>query len=531
MSKYFFSFSVQQKEKVHFKLDTNEFIKRSKKVHGDKYSYSKTKYVNSRTKVVVICQEHGEFSVKPTAHYGQGHGCRKCKNKASEISFEEFVKRSRKFHGDKFTYPDQDFNGITSHIKIICPTHGEFLQKASSHSRGIGCSRCAGRGRGMSYSNNDFISAARKIHGEKYDYSLTKYINSKTKVKIICKEHGEFEQKANNHLTGQGCRECGYILVSKKGRKKWQEIYPELIEVHQDKYTYDASSYVKASSKIDVYCKIHDHKFKMSPVTLIGGQGCYHCGIDKIKTFLTKDWESTFDLIKQTHGDRYKYNVKSFKGRKEQMEIICAKHGAFMQEPSIHIVKHGCPKCGVISGHNLQRGTLEKFIKRAKKMHGDLYDYSKAKYIDVATDVEIICKEHGSFFMSPNSHTHSAQSRGCPKCYTSSGERLITVFLEKHEVKYETQKKFDDLFSFRGKTNRNKLKCDFYLPTINTVIEYNGKQHYMPIDLFGGKKSLEATRKNDRIKQQYCIENHINYEVIRYDEDVETRMDAIIKKY
>ena len=165
---------IFKKEKVYFKLDTNEFIKRSKKVHGDKYSYSKTKYVNSRTKVVVICQEHGEFSVKPNAHYGQGHGCRKCKNKASEISFEEFLIRSKKYHGEKYSYPEQDFKGIVHDVRVICPEHGEFLQNASSHSRGHGCSKCAGRR--SHYSTEDIIKAFKKIHGDKYDYSEVKCI-------------------------------------------------------------------------------------------------------------------------------------------------------------------------------------------------------------------------------------------------------------------------------------------------------------------------------------------------------------------
>jgi len=515
------------------KLDLKEFIKRAKKIHQNKYDYSKTLYVNSRTKVIVTCKKHGDFNVRANSHLINKNGCKKCSDETRIVSFDVFMCKSQAAHKNKYVYPKQGFKGTSTKVKIICPKHGEFIQSAQSHMNGIGCARCARKylGKLNTYSNNDFISTAREVHCEKYDYSLVNYINSSTKIKIICEEHGEFEQRPNNHLNGQGCPVCGYILVSKKGRKKWNEIYLKLIEVHGDKYTYDASTYLKASSKIDVYCKIHDHKFKIAPVTLIGGQGCYHCGIDKIKTFFTKDWESTFDLIKQTHGDRYKYSVNSFKGRRKPMEIICAEHGTFMQSPSIHIADHGCPKCGVIYGSNLQRGTLEKFIKRAKKMHGDLYDYSKVKYIDVAANIEIICQEHGSFFMSPNSHTHSTQSRGCPKCYTSSGERLIMVFLEKHELKYETQKKFDDLFSFRGKTNRNKLKCDFYLPSINTVIEYNGKQHYMPLDIFGGKKSLEVTRRNDRIKEQYCKQNDIKFEIIRYNEDVETCMFEILKKH
>lgn len=192
------------------KLTTEEVIKRGKKIYGDVYDYSKTEYVNIDTKITVICSKHGEFQIRPD-HFFEGSGCPKCGNERcgdkNRLSLEEFIEKARKVHGDKYDYSKVEYIEAKRKVCIICPKHGEFWQTPDSHLSGADCPQCAHRS--YKYTTEEFIEIARKIHGDKYDYSKAKYINRITPVCIICPIHGEFWQKPREHFKGFGCQLCG----------------------------------------------------------------------------------------------------------------------------------------------------------------------------------------------------------------------------------------------------------------------------------------------------------------------------------
>ena len=185
-------------------LTTDIFIEKAKEVHGNKYDYSKVNYVNSRTKICVICPKHGEFYITPSSHIYGKSGCPVCVNNI-KYTTEEFIKKARDIHGDKYDYSKVDYNGAHKKICIICPEHGQFWIKPNTHiSQQQGCYKCSTR-----YMDNDkFIEKAKLIHGDKYDYSKVKYVNNHTKICIICPEHGQFWQTPNDHLKGCGCPIC-----------------------------------------------------------------------------------------------------------------------------------------------------------------------------------------------------------------------------------------------------------------------------------------------------------------------------------
>lgn len=127
---------------------------------------------------------------------------------SNKTTQEEFISKAREVHGDKYDYSKVEYKGNKNKVCIICPEHGEFWQLPSSHLKGAGCPNCSGN---KKYTTKEFIEKARKIHGDKYDYSKVEYVNSETKVCIICPEHGEFWQKPARHLMGQGCPNCWHI--------------------------------------------------------------------------------------------------------------------------------------------------------------------------------------------------------------------------------------------------------------------------------------------------------------------------------
>ena len=121
------------------KKATEEFIRKAREVHGDKYDYSKAEYKNHLTKITIICPEHGEFQQIPSGHLS-GHGCPKCSGKA-KLTTEEFIRKAREVHGDKYDYSKVDYKNANTNITIVCPEHGEFEQRPADHLRGAGYSK------------------------------------------------------------------------------------------------------------------------------------------------------------------------------------------------------------------------------------------------------------------------------------------------------------------------------------------------------------------------------------------------------
>lgn len=181
----------------------DKMLYKAKSIHGDKYDYSKFEYINSRTKVCVICHKHGEF-LQRIDHHLKGSGCPKCAGVAS-VSFDEFSTRAKNKHNNFYSYIENTYINTGSKVGIVCPKHGVFYQLVSSHLLGCGCPKCNG---GIRLDVDSYISKAKKIHGNYYDYSMVEYVNAKTKVKIICPRHGVFLQEADSHLCGKGCPKC-----------------------------------------------------------------------------------------------------------------------------------------------------------------------------------------------------------------------------------------------------------------------------------------------------------------------------------
>jgi hypothetical protein len=177
-------------------------------VHGKRFDYSQTDYVNSRKKLKIACKIHGQFKQSPNSHLN-GRGCPNCA-KNQTISTAEFISRAKKIHGKKYDYSKVNNTGNKINVKIICKIHGPFNQTPNNHFAGSGCPKCKVDciKDALSSNTEEFINSANKIHGNIYDYSHVDYTRSRNRVKILCKKHGLFFQKANTHLNGHGCPKC-----------------------------------------------------------------------------------------------------------------------------------------------------------------------------------------------------------------------------------------------------------------------------------------------------------------------------------
>lgn len=196
------------------KSNTEEFIQRAKEIHNNKYDYSKVEYINAITKIMILCPEHNEFLQTPHKHINGGQGCPKCGNmlisESKKSNTEKFVQRAKEIHNNKYDYSKSEYVSSQTKVVIICHEHGEFLQNPVKHTQGQGCPKCGNESTGerQKSTTEEFITKANEAHNNKYDYSKVEYINSQTKVLIVCPEHGVFSQVANCHLSGQGCPSC-----------------------------------------------------------------------------------------------------------------------------------------------------------------------------------------------------------------------------------------------------------------------------------------------------------------------------------
>lgn len=233
------------------------------------------------------------------------------------------------------------------------------------------------------------------------------------------------------------------------------------------------------------------------------------------------------------HNGKYDYCKVNYKNRNTKVIIVCPIHGDFKQSPYAHQQGQGCPICGMGTRHNNLRKPLSKFIKEIKKIHNNKYTYINILYINNHTKITITCPEHGNFKQTPKAHL---KGQGCPICanekrslfYESRGERLIQEQLIKYNIVFIKQKTFEDC------KYKMLLRYDFYLPNFNTLIEYDGEQHYTFIPKFHGTKDgLKLTQRRDKIKNDYAVKNNIVFIRIRWDEEekIEDTIKNIVKQY
>ena len=239
------------------KLTRNDFINKANLIHNNKYDYSKVEYVNNSTKVCIICPEHGEFWQTPRNHL-IGQGCPLC-NGTFKLTNQEFIEKANLIHNNKYDYSKVEYVNSSTKVCIICPKHGEFWQTPHHHLNGHGCSKCRNENNGdrRRHNTEDFIRKSKSIHGEKYNYDKVNYVNSYSKVCIICPEHGEFWQSPYVHIQGHECPECAKIKRAKNNKHSIDEFIQKSKLIHGDKYDYSKVEYINSHTKVCIICPEH----------------------------------------------------------------------------------------------------------------------------------------------------------------------------------------------------------------------------------------------------------------------------------
>jgi hypothetical protein len=198
---------------MNLPITTATWLERFAAKHGDRYSYPPQEIRGGKSKVTIICPDHGPFEQAAGKH-AEGDHCRECsyidRGRRQRFDTPTWIARARAVHGDRYDYTHVVYRGDQLKVIIVCTNHGEFRQVAGWHTQGRGCPTCgnerkaAGRQKDLAH----FVERARAAHGDKYDYSQTVYSNALAKVTIVCPKHGIFEQTPANHGYGYGCQKC-----------------------------------------------------------------------------------------------------------------------------------------------------------------------------------------------------------------------------------------------------------------------------------------------------------------------------------
>lgn len=428
---------------------------------------------------------------------------------------EEFISEVTAIWGDKLDFSKAVYKNSYTNVEVKCNECGEvFFPKPDNLLHHHGCPMCGGNKK-MTFEM--FIKRAKEIHDEKYDYSKVVWIDKFTEVTITCPIHGDFRQIPKYHLYQHGCKECSKLTMGSE-RLSLKRFLEKAKKVHGDRYDYSLiKGFRNNREKLPIICSEHGVFMQSIHAHTDSKQGCPVCGnliVNEAHEGHRLTNEEFIKKARTVHGTKFDYSLVEYKDAKTPIVIICKKHGQFKQVPSYHLSGNGCKNCFEEKRGQACLISFEEFLKRANHIHGDTYIYSAVDYKKTKEKTKIYCKKCGQYF-TQTPHNHLA-GQGCPHCNFSNGERAVEVVLKSMGIGFTPQYKID--YKDGVVIKRGGIYVDFYVPTMRTFIEFNGKQHYKPCDRFGGKKSYDRQKKRDEILRKYCKENGYNLIEIPYTE-------------
>lgn len=329
------------------------------------------------------------------------------------------------------------------------------------------------------------------------------YVNARTPILHKCKiDNCEWLATPDNILRGRGCPECyGHK------RKEHAKYVSEVNNINSDIEV--VGQYVNSQTPILHRCKIDGYEWMAIPNNILRGKGCPKCaGNIKIThdEYVARVYEINNNI--EVAGQYINYN-------KPVLHRCKIDGNEWTAIPNNILKGKGCPECKKALLSLKNRKSHEEYIAEVATVNPTIkvieqYDGNHTKILHR-------CLIDGTEWMvTPHD---ILEGKGCPTCNMSCGENIVRSYLMKNKIKFSYNYTFDDC------KNIKPLPFDFYLPEYNTCIEYDGEQHFKPIDIFGGAKEFYERVKRDKIKTDYCVANNITLIRIPYSQDVKFILD------
>lgn len=422
-----------------------------------------------------------------------------------------FEQVKEKFNERGYELLSTEYHSGTQKLEFICRKHTEYgvqiIDFNHFYKRGQGCKCCyKERINPRRTPDEEIIKLCNKNN---YTFIKSEAINGKTVVFYVCNNHQEkgvqkttiSTLKNKKHI---GCKYC--LGLAKKTHDEF------LIELYQINPNIEIlSEYKSADDYIHCKCIVCGHEWETTPNMLLSSKtGCIMCGYKNLSKIKTKTNEQFLQEIK--NHNPYIKPLEEYKQAKEKIKFECLRCGnIFYATPDNMLnAKWGCSICAAKHANDDRIKSNEQFVKELKLVNPNIIPLEPYK-----TDhekIKVYCTIHNYTWMaSPNKLLH--RSTGCPKCNISNNEFKISQILDKWGYEYIMQFTFDDC------KDKSPLPFDFYLPYFNIAIEYNGEQHYEPIECFGGYDGFLYITSHDKIKREYCKNNNIPLITIPYWEN------------
>lgn len=357
-----------------------------------------------------------------------------------------------------------------------------------------------------------FLEKAKSKFGDKFDYSKVDYISSNSPVIIVCPIHGEFKITPVRFLQSKyGCRNCAIEESTKKRTLTTEGFIKKAKDIWGERFSYEKTEYINSDTKVIVTCPIHG-EFLTRPADFLRKHGCPKCKNDKTSKLNQNKRMTQEQFLERSfllYGNLFSYENTRYINKRTKIVI----HSNLLNEDFIvspdNFFRAEFP--AKYRGECVERKdsyTNEEFIRIAKLIRPE-YDYSKAEYKNLRTNIVAICPEHGEFEITPCNLLYN--NEGCPNCSCSKGESYIKNLLDCYKLQYKQQ--------YPLEINEHKLKIDFCLFINNNIIfiEYNGRQHYEPVKYFGGEVQFKKQVERDNLLREYCKKHNITLLEYKYD--------------
>ena len=422
-------------------------------------------------------------------------------------TIDDYKEQANIKHNRKYDYSQIiELNTTHAKVNIICPKHGIFEQSFSKHLSGDGCKKCGiekSTNQRIKKANDKFIKEASELHNNKYDYSKLNYISAKENIIIVCPIHGDFEQTPNSHLNGSGCRNCANEKVKERMSIPWNIYKEDLQKINENKYNYSKVIWKGVDIDIIVVCPIHGD-FEIRPADHKRGRGCQKCSKETHIQYNKLDTDNFIEKSIQIWGNKYDYSKTKYIGANDKVIIICNKHGEFEQLPSNHY-KYGCGSCGReknVRNNELKEKCKKDFEMKSNVVHDYLYDYTKSDYINAATKVIVICKEHGEFYVSPNNHLRGKGCRECGKIKCANAK------IKPYEEYYE-----DFIKLYGSKYDYSLVEWKGSSFSISVICNKHGIFDILPYMHKNGKECPKCSNQHSKISIEWLSYMEIKYSV------------------
>jgi hypothetical protein len=433
---------------------TESFIKQAQAVHGDKYDYSKVKYIKTILPVIIICIKCSrEFPQKPCIHLN-GSGCDLCGNKrkgdASRDTLEKFIEKAKAIHGDKFDYSAVKYENGHTEIEIKCNNCLEVHNLTPrAHLTGVGCSPCTMKERSAArrFTQEQILLRCREIHGDKYDYSKMNYTGIMDNVDIKCNDCGnEFPITMNSHLNhaAGGCKTC-----ARKEKITTLAFIKRATEIHGDHYDYKMipDPLPNNDTLVDIFCNVCEKSFPQRIRSHLSGNGCTTCAC---REPITRN-EFIRRSIEGHPSDQYDYSeIPEYPRVIDEVYLTHKKCGTrFPQLVSVHLSGSGCTTCRKSRSEKACRRIFEKLMNLEFPARGKLPILSGLDLDGYCEDIKLAFEYQGiqHYKVAPwfgmDEKRLEAQQKRDQKKRDLCKKHGITLIEVPYEYSYKNEKKME----------------------------------------------------------------------------------------